>query len=74
MKDASGNEIRYYRVIYTRLLAGGPGRIKINMVMSEWQLQSTLYDFKSRYKYIVEEAKYLPDYKKEESYDATDQS
>jgi len=64
MNDASGNEIRYYRVIYTRLLAGGPGRIKINMVMCEWQLQSMLYDFKSRYKYIVEETKYLPNHEK----------
>ena len=61
MLDKDNNPIRYYEVVYTRFLATNK-RILLNGILTEWQLQQMLYDFTSRYLYIVESAKYLPDY------------
>jgi hypothetical protein len=60
-KDRDGNPIRYYKVTYTRNMAGGK-RLRATVTTSEYQLSTMLYDFHSRYAYIIESAVYLPDY------------
>lgn len=62
MQDINGNPIRFYRVVYERNLAGQKERLRYNVIMSEWQLQQTLYDFESKYLYLVISADYLPNY------------